>query len=280
MTVLVPQELYNTVIDEAHKKLFNRAYIIANLCKNMADVELIVDALGDFRMCLFDHFRVEETIARAAGLEGQQEHERRHAMALTHIDGLTFVAARTGGREIIERVVLEVLRHEVEYDDDFLHKLKTPEASGVGENLINWGSHFEIGAPDLDAQHAMMAILLNKIYEAAIEGDPYGVLNEYEEGFLSELSRHFYYEEMLLSGDYVKQKNHRDQHQGLLLDLKKYFFEAMTPLQSAALCRDYLRYWFVDHILNRDALDFGEVLLFSRMDGGGVFDISSLSAVC
>jgi hemerythrin len=88
-------------------------------------------------------------------------------------------------------------------------------------NLIQWGDHFSVEHPGIDAQHEAIFDLGAKVYENWRSGGSVDVLRPAVDKLANLLQAHFSYEERLLVEiGYVGLDEHVAEHRSMLNDLE------------------------------------------------------------
>ena len=86
-------------------------------------------------------------------------------------------------------------------------------------NLIQWGDHFSVGIPEIDAQHKAIFDLGTRIYEKWRAGVGVVALRPFVDKLASLLPAHFSYEERRLAeAGYVDLDQHVAEHRSMLKD--------------------------------------------------------------
>ncbi len=86
-------------------------------------------------------------------------------------------------------------------------------------NLIQWGDHFSVGIPEIDAQHKAIFDLGTRIYEKWRAGVGVVALRPFVDKLASLLPAHFSYEERRLAeAGYVDLDQHAAEHRSMLKD--------------------------------------------------------------
>ncbi len=141
---------------------------------------------------------------------------------------------------------------------------------------IVWSVAQEVGVPEMDAQHARLAKLLNGLAAALHNGqDHRTAFGE----FIRYIAFHFASEERLMAQSrYTGAAGHRDTHQRLLADVSGLALEGEGV--STSLILRYLQEWLFRHVDGADR-ELAAVLLGSNslpLKGDGVRTIEKLNA--
>lgn len=127
---------------------------------------------------------------------------------------------------------------------------------------VKWESKFELGIPDIDAQHKKLVDLCNKLYVGLIECK--SNLTKNWQSLLSETIRemadytktHLAYEEKLLATtNYDKLAEHKIRHKEFTDKVTEILqnFNAAN-MQTTVELSQFLREWFLSHIACEDKL--------------------------
>jgi hemerythrin-like metal-binding protein len=128
----------------------------------------------------------------------------------------------------------------------------------VGErpvSLIIWRGDFSVGHPRLDADHIVIASLINHIDDAKQVGSDEQAVGTLLKVLLDNAYAHFEREEQLLERcNYPELARHREEHR-LVEDQLDELYEAYTRTPDPALSREImevLHFWLVEHIMKTD----------------------------
>jgi hemerythrin len=114
---------------------------------------------------------------------------------------------------------------------------------------MEWIQEFELGLPDIDAQHRDIFALVQRFDEFEEGIDRTGTRDVFVE--LQQVTRaHFEYEERLLAAcNYPDLAKHKAEHASLLQELERY---ASNTLFSPRQLTRVLDNWFTSHLLMDD----------------------------
>lgn len=120
-------------------------------------------------------------------------------------------------------------------------------------NDLTWQSDYEVGIPDIDAQHRMFLSLIGKIQAEKSNGAD----NENMRRLLSELLKyaeyHFCSEENLMHGcGYPELPGHSQIHEEMIAELRNRVFAVKFDLDDYDSLESFLFNWIVNHILHDD----------------------------
>ena len=121
---------------------------------------------------------------------------------------------------------------------------------------LEWMENYSVGIESMDNHHRKIIDLINELHNGMSQGSPMDVLHK----VLLELSDytlyHFSEEENLMKKyDYSNLLNHKKEHGKLiktLKDLQQQFKERKGELVIIVKIQDFLRNWWINHILNLD----------------------------
>ena len=121
--------------------------------------------------------------------------------------------------------------------------------------LFEWTPIYEVGVPEIDAQHKQLMGYVNQMFDAMVANSGADAVGEVLEQLLAYTKMHFEFEERLMRhGKAVGFEAHQATHQMLLarvLELKERNAAGEERVDEKAI--DLLRDWLVDHILHSDA---------------------------
>jgi hemerythrin-like metal-binding protein len=119
---------------------------------------------------------------------------------------------------------------------------------------IKWSEEFSVGVAVLDEQHQKIIGMINRLIEEASATVRSEIVSDILVGMTQYAEEHFRTEEALMSEhDYPDLVEHRGQHKVYAretIDLSHAAAIGMETVPHAML--DYLRYWWVEHILQED----------------------------
>lgn len=89
------------------------------------------------------------------------------------------------------------------------------------KRLIEWGDQYEIGQPELDAQHAEIFGIALEVADLWERRADLQRLKDIAGKLARVLAAHFAFEEQLFAGtDYARSEEHRDEHRTMLAELQ------------------------------------------------------------
>jgi hemerythrin len=154
--------------------------------------------------------------------------------------------------DALERMLFD---HEILEDIQYFASIAENSAAGEGAPLVVWSPELEIGVTWIDSHHRSLVATLNEIGRLGPSHE------EGEAGSLLDRLRrhawhHFHDEEARLPAN-DSSREHVQQHRRLLAELDELIVKVREKnVDLAALARDYLRYWLIDHIKGTDCRDF------------------------
>jgi hemerythrin len=121
--------------------------------------------------------------------------------------------------------------------------------------LIIWSSDYSVGVDALDADHIIVASLINHIDDAKQSGSDESAVGRVLKVLVDHAYAHFAREEALLEKHgYPQLERHRQEHR-LLEDQLGELYEEYTRTPDPKISREImelLNYWLVEHILEVD----------------------------
>ncbi len=126
-------------------------------------------------------------------------------------------------------------------------------------SLLTWNAIHELGIPEMDEQHAKLAVLLNNLGLALKNAEPH-------ESILAEIIRftsfHFATEDRLMNAcDYKGAAHHRELHRQLLEDIRN--LKPDDNEMGMSLVLRFLQDWLIRHVEGADR-DLANTLLARR----------------
>ncbi|MGO9569373.1 MAG: bacteriohemerythrin [Desulfomonilaceae bacterium] len=125
-----------------------------------------------------------------------------------------------------------------------------------------WKDSFNIGNAEIDLQHRSFLETLNEYYEITFGGKKDTVDKELVNKLKTYAATHFRFEEDLMqSVGYKAIERHRKQHryfESLVLDFESAHLQGKTQTLMTAV--EFLRDWFLNHILDEDKKFFPSLM--------------------
>lgn len=120
------------------------------------------------------------------------------------------------------------------------------------KNIV-WKSSYEIGVPEVDAQHKMFFELIHAVHKESEASDNPERLKR----LLAELPKytdyHFCSEEnKMIDEEYPQIESHRKAHELLLAELRNRVFAIKCDLKDYHSLETFLVDWVFEHILSAD----------------------------
>lgn len=119
---------------------------------------------------------------------------------------------------------------------------------------IQWKDRYNIDYKDIDRQHRSLLAVLNEAIDLVREGAAGAQVSALFSRLVEYARRHFTYEEFYMEkGRFPGLSAHRQQHQGFIRKLLEIDarYDADDPRALAEIL-DFLKSWYVGHILNSD----------------------------
>ncbi len=121
--------------------------------------------------------------------------------------------------------------------------------------LILWSNDYSVGIEALDADHIVVASLINLIDDAKQGGSDEAAVGRVLKVLVDHAYAHFAREEAFLEAhDYPHLKQHRQEHR-LLADQLRELHQDYERTPDPAISREImelLNYWLIEHILKVD----------------------------
>ncbi len=122
-------------------------------------------------------------------------------------------------------------------------------------SLIIWQGDYSVGHPRLDADHIVIASLINHIDEAKRVGSDEQAVGVLLKVLLDHAYAHFHREEQLLEQcGYPELVRHRQEHLLVESQLDE-LYQSYTRTPDPALSREImelLHFWLIEHIMKTD----------------------------
>jgi len=121
--------------------------------------------------------------------------------------------------------------------------------------LINWDSSMSVGVAILDEDHKRIMNMINKLYNAMLEGKGKKILEEIFHDLTVYVNIHFEAEEGMFEltgypGAAEQHRQHKEMTQKAMEYKQKFQHEpnAVMPLEML----NFLKDWWLDHVMNSD----------------------------
>lgn len=120
--------------------------------------------------------------------------------------------------------------------------------------FIQWQSEFDIGVPEIDAEHKYLAALINNLHDAQTTNAMDDRLPDLFDHLLQYVDTHFENEELLMkAGNYPHLKEHKKEHHQLAntaFALNRQFLAGKESINQDILA--FLKTWLLEHVLDED----------------------------
>jgi hemerythrin len=131
---------------------------------------------------------------------------------------------------------------------------QVPDRRSVELELIKAEDAPRVGVPEIDAQHAALIGLVNRLHQAMIQREDRATLDTIIAELVEHTQRHFAYEEQLMSQtqypEYVEHKADHDELMQHITDLAEQFRSGDLLLSFAVMVD--LKSWATIHIEKSD----------------------------
>lgn len=121
--------------------------------------------------------------------------------------------------------------------------------------LIEWRKEFELGVPDVDAEHKELVDLINETYAELQSGRSKNTILDFLGEIFAKISAHFALEESIMrKHGYDQYVEHKTDHEHLLDDIRDImddYEDGVVPSEEDLAQR--LSAWFSDHFRSKDA---------------------------
>ena len=122
-------------------------------------------------------------------------------------------------------------------------------------SLIIWQNHYSVGHPNMDADHIVIASLINHIDDAKQSANDEQAVGTLLKILLQTAYAHFEREEQLLERcGYPHLDRHREEHRMVESQLDE-LYESYTRTPDPALSQEImelLHFWLIEHIMKTD----------------------------
>jgi len=128
-------------------------------------------------------------------------------------------------------------------------------------NLLQWKPEYSVGVDAIDEEHSHMIDLINEIYSQLESNADAIQVDECLGDIFSAISLHFALEErMMQRRNYVGFKEHKDDHEKLLDEIRKLMDEFIdSPVSGKEQLGRCLSDWFTVHFASFDAQLHGQL---------------------
>lgn len=124
-----------------------------------------------------------------------------------------------------------------------------------------FSENWRLGIAVMDSQHETLIDLINRLYDAVMEGHDAEVIDDIASEAYDYIGKHFETEQALMEEhEYPGQKAHEDEHEDYILKSSEYLMDSGEGREGlAGDVLDYLMDWWVLHINGTD-MDLAEYL--------------------
>jgi len=127
--------------------------------------------------------------------------------------------------------------------------------------FLSWRKEYEIGVPQIDAEHHHLVDLINAFHETYLRGESSEEIPRLLNQLVAYAEEHFQHEELLMSAsDYPRLDEQRAQHEELVASIfaiNEKFSADRTKAGAEVL--HFIKNWLLDHMVKYD-MDIGDFL--------------------
>lgn len=249
----------NNFIDANHIGLVKILEALENDWKLHGSSGNVVKIAHKFLSSLHSHFRHEEIILKGAGYKQLDSHAKKHR----NIEYLLYSILSSGlfgatAFYFVDKSQSTIIEHELVEDQEYWNIFA--DHANTEHHLIEWSSDYETGIEGVDSHHKSLINHINRLNTRIANGQS-------EELVVSELKQlcaysmhHFAEEEVFLEkmGN-ARLHYHRRSHDVLIKDLRTTIDEINDGEIDVSTVGDYLKFWFVNHLMVFDVPSFSEL---------------------
>ncbi len=120
--------------------------------------------------------------------------------------------------------------------------------------LIQWNSALSVKIAEIDEQHQYLIKLINKLFEAVLEGEANKIIEETINKLEEYASVHFSTEEIYFDKyNYPEAESHKSEHKVMQEKIAGYKAELMKSNGSLPMeVFNFLKDWLQEHIMDND----------------------------
>lgn len=120
--------------------------------------------------------------------------------------------------------------------------------------FVEWNDYLSVNVDEIDAHHKKLIEIINKLYQAMIDGTSESVMKSILVELIEYTKYHFSTEENIMEEyGYSQIDEHKEMHKAFVTNLadacSRYQVEKI-PIDKEIL--DYLKDWLINHILKTD----------------------------
>jgi hemerythrin-like metal-binding protein len=125
--------------------------------------------------------------------------------------------------------------------------------------LIEWDDSLKLGIAVVDRQHERLIEIINRLYEATLEGRGADVIGEIMDELIIYTATHFSMEEKYFAQfNYADAEEHKQEHDALIEKVTAFVdaFEKAPAESRAALAKELLQFlqiWWRYHMMDTDS---------------------------
>lgn len=121
---------------------------------------------------------------------------------------------------------------------------------------MKWSDEYNIGINEIDKQHQHIITAINALESAVLQKKAGEMLIKISKALSAYAKSHFDFEETLLERHgYPSLKMQLEEHSHFILKIKEFdrqMAEASNPQKLGMQICNFLREWFIDHIIEKD----------------------------
>ena len=120
--------------------------------------------------------------------------------------------------------------------------------------FVEWNDYLSVNVKEIDAHHKMLIEIINRLYQAMVDGVSDKVMKEVLVELIDYTKYHFSAEEEIMEKyAYLQLEDHRGMHRDFVTKLagicRKHQVDK-SPIDEEML--DFLKNWLINHILKTD----------------------------
>lgn len=130
--------------------------------------------------------------------------------------------------------------------------------------LIPWSPDLEVGVDEIDHQHRTLVTIVNRLYEAIVDGREKSTLNELIKELEHYTGYHFATEEALMKAyGYEFMAYHQADHRSMSLQIRNFLAAPEQNFANPQSVFEFLQHWLIEHIAGADR-HLGEAIRNAR----------------
>jgi hemerythrin len=244
----------NSFIDENHNDLLEHFEALNPSTEHEWDLNIFQAKLRDFIFDIENHFSHEEIVLQGARYKNINAHTLSHRKIGLEMHQYinSEIKSPSEAKIILSEIHHSIISHELMEDQNYWHLFDDFDINQ--HRLIEFTEDMLTGDADIDKEHVALLNHINRYYMKAIANEDIESMCKELDLLVAYSTYHFRNEEAVL-GEKLR-KGHKANHEKLVNDLIILIAELKQGKFKMIDLKEYLYFWFYNHITQYDVPAF------------------------